>query len=331
MDSNLRIVWAVDPNERGDTALHHRSRKVLRRLLGVSAENVVEPVYVFRISTAVTADLGAHWRKELVEAAEEALRRFLRHAKIPGLAEPRVLVSTSSSYRRAAGALSEYAGRTGADLVVAQTHGRSGFGRFVLGSFAETLLLLAKTPVLLVNPTTHVPKTIANILFPTDFGRSAANQFREVLDLADRFGAKVTLLHVIDHESEAVLLAGIAGPAPILPDHRVDRIQRAKKHAHAWTEIADRHGVTVDFVLRERGRNPGEEILTIAERENVGLIAMQTNAGTLSATLLGSNTRHVVRKARCPVWILKPAPHRPMPIARPDRLRGAPKPGQMHI
>jgi nucleotide-binding universal stress UspA family protein len=41
--------------------------------------------------------------------------------------------------------------KIGADLVVMSTHGRSGLGRFVLGSVAEKVLRYGETPLLLVN------------------------------------------------------------------------------------------------------------------------------------------------------------------------------------
>ncbi|MFA1611191.1 universal stress protein [Halobellus rubicundus] len=44
----------------------------------------------------------------------------------------------------------DYADRTGADLVVIGTHGRTGVERFVLGSVAEKVVRLSETPVLVV-------------------------------------------------------------------------------------------------------------------------------------------------------------------------------------
>jgi nucleotide-binding universal stress UspA family protein len=41
--------------------------------------------------------------------------------------------------------------KIGADLVIMSTHGRSGLGRFVLGSVAEKVLRYGETPLLLVN------------------------------------------------------------------------------------------------------------------------------------------------------------------------------------
>jgi nucleotide-binding universal stress UspA family protein len=188
----------------------------------------------------------------------------------------------------------------------------------VLGSFAETLLLIAKTPVLLVNPKTRIAKTFDRILFPTDFGATSADQLREVLDLADRFGAKVTLFHGIENGNEALLLSSTSGPLPIFPTRSVDHLDHAQKHAEAWVRIAGRRKIGMDFIIHERSKKPADEIIAIARETGARLIAMQTNTGALGAAILGSTTRHVIRKSTCPVWVLNPrVPRRSAPGRRP--------------
>lgn len=319
---NFRIVWAVDPNERSDSELHNRARKVLRGLLS-SSESVVEAVYVLRLSTAVAADVGEKWRDGLVEPAEEALRAFVAEAGLPRYVPTKVLVSSSSSYRSAATLLADHATRTGADVIVAHTHGRSGIGRMVLGSFAETLMLTARTPVILVNPRTTIREVFEHILFPTDFGISAASQFREVMELAKANDAKVTLFHALEPEEKAVMLTSVMGPVPILPP-REERAERARKHARHWIKLAKRHGVAMEFILRSHARSAGDAIISTARRVSADLITMQTNSGPFSAALLGSTARHVVRKSPCPVWILKPQARRMSERLFPPPPRVAP-------
>ena len=49
--------------------------------------------------------------------------------------------------------LISYAEKNGVDLVVIATHGRSGIGRWLMGSTAERILKTSKVPVLMVRPT----------------------------------------------------------------------------------------------------------------------------------------------------------------------------------
>ena len=59
-------------------------------------------------------------------------------------------VETSVWYGRPAEAIVEAARYRGADLIVMSSHGRSGLGRLVLGSVAESVLRATPTPILLI-------------------------------------------------------------------------------------------------------------------------------------------------------------------------------------
>ncbi|HEV8643764.1 MAG TPA: universal stress protein [Methylomirabilota bacterium] len=59
-------------------------------------------------------------------------------------------VRTSVWYGPAAPAIVEAAQFGGVDLIVMSTHGRTGIGRLILGSVAESVLRSTRTPILLV-------------------------------------------------------------------------------------------------------------------------------------------------------------------------------------
>jgi nucleotide-binding universal stress UspA family protein len=59
-------------------------------------------------------------------------------------------LETSVWYGPAPYAIVEAAERHHADLIVMTTHGRSGLGRLILGSVAETVLRGTRTPILLL-------------------------------------------------------------------------------------------------------------------------------------------------------------------------------------
>lgn len=61
-------------------------------------------------------------------------------------------VETSVWYGPPAEAIVEAARFRGADLIVMSSHGRSGVGRLVLGSVAETVLRATTVPILLIRP-----------------------------------------------------------------------------------------------------------------------------------------------------------------------------------
>ncbi len=63
-------------------------------------------------------------------------------------------VETSVWYAAPVEAIAEAARYRKADLIVMSTHGRSGLGRLVLGSVAESVLRATSTPILLLRPET---------------------------------------------------------------------------------------------------------------------------------------------------------------------------------
>ena len=63
-------------------------------------------------------------------------------------------VETSVWYGPPVEAITDAAKYRKADLIVMSTHGRSGLGRLVLGSVAESVLRATSTPILLLRPAT---------------------------------------------------------------------------------------------------------------------------------------------------------------------------------
>ncbi len=83
---------------------------------------------------------------EVVREAEEYLAAVAGRLREQGFAR----VETSVWYGPAASAIVDAARLRKADLIVMSTHGRSGLGRLILGSVAESVLRGTNTPILLL-------------------------------------------------------------------------------------------------------------------------------------------------------------------------------------
>src|SRR5215470_14859960 len=83
---------------------------------------------------------------EVVREAEDYLAAVAARLAESGVAQ----VETSVWYGPAALAIVEAARLRKADLIVMSTHGRSGLGRLILGSVAESVLRGTRTPILLL-------------------------------------------------------------------------------------------------------------------------------------------------------------------------------------
>jgi nucleotide-binding universal stress UspA family protein len=121
------------------------------RLLGarIVCLHVVEPVMpaVGWTPTAVgplpVADMG----EQLEQAAERELPRFAGRAEFEGLDVEDVV-----AHGEAAAEIVRVAAERGCGMIVISSHGRTGLGRILFGSTAESVVRHAHCPVLVVKP-----------------------------------------------------------------------------------------------------------------------------------------------------------------------------------
>jgi nucleotide-binding universal stress UspA family protein len=88
------------------------------------------------------------------------------------------------------------------DAVVVGTHGRGGLGKLLLGSVAEEIFRNAGCFVVTVGPCAYEDALVDKVepvrpfLFATDFSPDSVNALPYALSFANRFGARLVLLHV---------------------------------------------------------------------------------------------------------------------------------------
>jgi nucleotide-binding universal stress UspA family protein len=131
------------------------------------------------------------------EAATKELDNILHSPQLEGI-KTKALVSSGIL----GDALLDEINKNNIDLIVAGTHGRTGFRRLLLGSAVESICRVATCPVLTVGPD-HPPSrmTLNSILVPTDLSEESMRSLPFVLRVASEYGAKVTVLHVLPEET----------------------------------------------------------------------------------------------------------------------------------
>jgi nucleotide-binding universal stress UspA family protein len=144
---------------------------------------------------------------------------------------------------------------------------------------------------------------IRHILAPTDFSDYSKKAISDAFELARTFGAKLSLLHVI--EPLPYPIEGFA-PSAVGADLLGDLEQQAS------TELAqvlpDAQEAKVEVTRAVAIGSPSQKIVETAEAEHVDLIVMATHGRTgLSHLLIGSVAERVVRTAPCPVLTVRPA------------------------
>lgn len=144
-----------------------------------------------------------------------------------------------------------------------------------------------------------LPVQIRRLLLATDLGQSSELASDRAFELALERQADLLVVSVIDPQ-ELRQQAGRFGT-------RWDQI-RDRRHDAARQLVArgSAIGVTVTFLVWTG--DPGESIVAAAAAENVDLIVVGTHGrGTIGRILLGSVSEYVVRKAPCPVYVVRPA------------------------
>jgi len=103
--------------------------------------------------------------------------------------------------------LSEIISAKQIDLIVTGTHGRSGIGKLLAGSVAETIFRHAPCPVLTVGPAVSgEPGSIVDlheIMFATDFSESSLIALPYAISLAQQSRARLYFLHVLQQSAAA--------------------------------------------------------------------------------------------------------------------------------
>jgi universal stress protein A len=144
--------------------------------------------------------------------------------------------------------------------------------------------------------------TIRKILVPTDFSAHAEEAFRVARGLAKAIGAALVVFHVA------------RPPAVATEDGRLLSDPTQKGSKDLWEDLkqitAADPSVKVQHEVIVADRHCAGHILNILEKQGCDLIVMGTHGrGWLQHLIFGSTTEEVVRKAHCPVMVVKAPAH----------------------
>ncbi len=191
------------------------------------------------------------------------------------------------------------------DLIVLGTHGRTGFGKLILGSVAEDILRHAPCPVLTVGPRVcgrarlpnfrtnggelaPVELDLRHILYATNVAPVSPEVASLAIALATDFEAQLTLMHVIErytnpHDRPALIEAGAERLQAIVPrDVRL----------------------TAPEIVVEVGSAP-ECIVKVAREREADLIVLGAHPANLTTHLPWTTVHDVVAHAPCPVLTVR--------------------------
>ena len=302
-----KILWAVDafPDNRKLQA----SQISFLRTMSKNAEVDIYPVYLLSPDQLnINIEFSQPWVSEFLPSAQKTMGQLLSKVKIKGLQPHQVILQSSPSLRKSVLKLIEHAKGAEIDLICLGTHARKGIARMMLGSFAESLILLSAVPVCVINPETKVAPSIKKILFPTDFSSGSEHAFGKAIDWAKQLKAKLVLFHKIPNPIEPVFQSGVyllGGAWVPVADFFEEERTRIKSTAAKWIDRAKQQGVSAEFQIHDKSGSVVEAVISAGKKNGVQAIALAAESGSVSTAVLGSIARQIVRKAPYPVLVFK--------------------------
>lgn len=195
----------------------------------------------------------------------------------------------------------ETASDVGASLIVASTHGRAGFSRWMYGSTVGHLLRGSHTPLLIVGKnvlsfdTRYEPK---HVLMPLDGSTLAEGAIPIGFEVAEAFKAKTSLVRVAPFSVEAYPMMV---PQMYWPELDKELVAGAQTYLE---DVRRKAGKPADLHVLQGPR--ADTLLTFIERDQIDLVVMSTHARAgVPRAILGSNADRML-EGPAPVLLVRP-------------------------
>lgn len=177
----------------------------------------------------------------------------------------------------------DYVDKADIDLIVMATHGRSGIGRWALGSVADKVVRATKRPVALIRakgarPDVREKGILNKALVPLDGSKESEAVIPYIEELASKLKTEVVLLQVVVASVESYL-------------EKVDSQLRGK-------------GITVKSEVRFG--SVAEEIIKLADEIHADVVAMSTHGQSgVSRWVFGSVANRVLHEGNTPLLLVR--------------------------
>jgi nucleotide-binding universal stress UspA family protein len=145
------------------------------------------------------------------------------------------------------------------------------------------------------------PKTI---LVPTDFSQSSDKALEKAVDMAEKYNAKVILLHVIDEKVQQCAVDYCLKEEDVSRLEEENTRRSTQRLVDEATALKGSRHVEIDYDLKKGA--PAEVILDEQLRTGTDLIIIGSHGKKgIMKHLIGSVTDKVVRAAKAPVMIVR--------------------------
>ncbi len=302
--SKLKVVWAFDPNS-NIKELWQETLAYVESINGKDSSVEIMPVYVL-------SQEMVHWISNVTPPQLESIKPVTEKLMVEKINElgssvfekPVVLLSEGSSSRDDIEVLNNFIKSEKPDLVLLNTHQRTGVSRFFMGSFTENFLLRSHTPALVVPPSVVAPKEVNKVIVPTSFRDSEKKFFSEFIKGKIAHETEVILyskvFHPVDAYAQSVSTA-LGGGWVSVESFSQEAVLDRENKAKSWVGMAQELGFKVKVQIDDSTKELAESVVDLVNSEKAQLIALPSFTGAVEAVFVGSTAREIVRQSPVPV------------------------------
>lgn len=175
-------------------------------------------------------------------------------------------------------------------LIVMATHGRSGVGRWAVGSVADSVVrATTRQPLLLIrakgaHPEVRAKRILKKALIPLDGSPESEAVIPFISEVAHYLQMELTLLNVIPKSNGA--------------------FTSAEKYLQNWCQQLEEKGISAGFEVKVGA--PADQIIDLADELAIDMVAMSTRGKTgVSLWALGSVAQKVLLGGNTPLMLIR--------------------------
>ncbi len=205
-----------------------------------------------------------------------------------------------------ASAILDFVNENDIDMVVMATHGRTGLGRWLLGSVADKVVRHSHKPVLLVRPDGPPKVSLSRIMVTLDGSEIAETALEEVVELAKMLDARVVAIRVVPPPPVLYESYAFSGyNTGWVDDLMVSEQETARSYIDGVVNRLHQLGIAAEGIVATG--LVAEAILEEADKQKIELIAMATHGRSgIGRWALGSVAERVIAGTKIPLILFRP-------------------------
>lgn len=195
------------------------------------------------------------------------------------------------------------------NTIVMASHGRSGLGRWLLGSVAEKILHATPVPLLIVHGDERAPieplkpAKYKHLLVPLDGSHFAEQAITTARLIAEPNQATITLATIVPHEDDVGLAEAGVIPMWSIKDQQAAR-ERMQGYLQRLATNLQSSGLNIKTLVQSG--EPAAMLESIATNEDVDLIVMATHGRSgFTRMWLGSVATRLIRHTTHQVLLVR--------------------------